>query len=64
MLDGDRKNIPYLDEIIKKAVPNGRPAGPDEVAAAIPYLCGAEASYITGTNIMIDGGLSIGPNWG
>jgi NAD(P)-dependent dehydrogenase (short-subunit alcohol dehydrogenase family) len=64
MLEGDRKKIPSLDEIIKKAVPNGRPAGPDEVAAAILYLSGGQASYITGSNIMIDGGLSIGPNFG
>jgi NAD(P)-dependent dehydrogenase (short-subunit alcohol dehydrogenase family) len=62
MLDKDRKNIPYLDEIMKKAVPNGRPAAPDEVAAVSLFLCGAEASYITGANIMIDEELSIG--WG
>jgi NAD(P)-dependent dehydrogenase (short-subunit alcohol dehydrogenase family) len=63
MLDGDRKHIPYVDELIKKAVPNGRPLGPDEVAAAILYLCGAESTFITGSNIMIDGGLSIGPSF-
>lgn len=63
MLDGDRKHIPILDDLIKKAVPNGRPLGPDEVAAANLYLCGAESTYITGSNIMIDGGLSVGPTF-
>jgi 3alpha(or 20beta)-hydroxysteroid dehydrogenase len=48
-----------LNEVIKRAVPIGRAADPDEVAAAIIYLLGA--TYVTGTHIMIDGGLSIGP---
>lgn len=64
MLEGDRKHIPGLDDLIKKAVPNGRPLGPDEVAAAVLYLCANEATYIMGSNIMIDGGLSIGPTFG
>jgi 3-hydroxybutyrate dehydrogenase len=32
---------------------------PDEVAAAVAYLCGPEASFITGSSLMIDGGWSI-----
>lgn len=64
MLDGDRKNIPQLDNLIKSAVPNGRAIGPDEVAAAIMYLCGPDSSFITGSNIMIDGGLGVGPTFG
>jgi 3-hydroxybutyrate dehydrogenase len=31
---------------------------PDEVAELVAYLCGAEASFITGTSIMMDGGWS------
>ncbi|PVI03083.1 NAD(P)-binding protein [Periconia macrospinosa] len=63
MLDSDREHIPHLDKIIQKAVPNGRLIGPDEVAAAILYLCGAESTFITGSNVMIDGGLSLGPTF-
>jgi 3-oxoacyl-[acyl-carrier protein] reductase len=36
--------------------PVGRPGTPDEVAAAIAFLCTAEASYITGQTLVVDGG--------
>lgn len=31
---------------------------PDEVAAAVHYLCSDDASFVTGTNLVIDGGWS------
>jgi 3-oxoacyl-[acyl-carrier protein] reductase len=37
----------------------GRGGTPDEVAALIAWLATAEASYITGQAIVIDGGNSI-----
>ena len=39
--------------------PMGRSGTPEEVAAAIAWLCSAEASYITGQTIVLDGGNSI-----
>jgi 3-oxoacyl-[acyl-carrier protein] reductase len=36
--------------------PVGRPGTPEEVAAAIAFLCSAEASYITGQTLVVDGG--------
>ncbi len=34
----------------------GRPAEPAEIAAAIAFLASHDASYVTGTNLMVDGG--------
>jgi len=39
--------------------PMGRPGTPDEVAAAIAFLCTPSASYITGQILVIDGGNSV-----
>jgi 3-oxoacyl-[acyl-carrier protein] reductase len=42
------------------AIPAGRFATPDEVAAAVAFLCTPDAGYITGATLDIDGGLAMG----
>ncbi|QQS24593.1 MAG: 3-oxoacyl-ACP reductase FabG [Actinomycetota bacterium] len=42
------------------AVPLGRVATPDEIAAAVAFLASADAAYITGAVIPVDGGLGMG----
>jgi NAD(P)-dependent dehydrogenase (short-subunit alcohol dehydrogenase family) len=43
-----------------KRVPLGRFAEPDDVASAVAFLASDDAAYITGENLVIDGGTSIG----
>jgi 3-oxoacyl-[acyl-carrier protein] reductase len=40
-----------------KTVPAGRFGDPDEFGAACAFLCSAHAGYITGQNLLIDGGV-------
>lgn len=41
---------------VRAQCPVGRPAEPQEIAAAVVFLCSQHASYITGAMLAIDGG--------
>ena len=43
-----------------KSVPMGRFAQPAEIGAAIAFLAGDEAAFITGQTLFVDGGASLG----
>jgi 3-oxoacyl-[acyl-carrier protein] reductase len=43
---------------LRDAVPARRPGTPEEVAACVRFLASAEASYVTGVTLTVDGGLS------
>lgn len=45
---------------IAQAVPLGRLASTDEIAAAVTFLASDEAGYITGVVLPVDGGLGMG----
>ena len=43
-----------------KQVPMGRAGTPDDMAAAALYLCSPASAFVTGTNLVVDGGESLG----
>lgn len=49
------------DEAMKKqtaTIPLGRMAEPEEIAAAVAFLCSQRAAYVTGINMLVDGGVT------
>lgn len=47
-------------EQIRKNIPLGRYASPEEIARVVRFLAGEDAAYITGAVIPVDGGLGMG----
>jgi NAD(P)-dependent dehydrogenase (short-subunit alcohol dehydrogenase family) len=47
----------YLDSQMAR-VPAGRAGDPDELGAAVVFLASPAANYITGTTLVVDGGLT------
>jgi 3-oxoacyl-[acyl-carrier protein] reductase len=48
------------EERYLSTVPMGRFAQPNEIAAAIAFFAGADAAFITGQTLFVDGGASLG----
>ncbi|WP_076590823.1 SDR family oxidoreductase [Herminiimonas arsenitoxidans] len=44
-------------DMLKGLIPVGRPGKPEEMASLAVFLCSAQASYITGNLMAVDGGL-------
>jgi 3-oxoacyl-[acyl-carrier protein] reductase len=52
-----------VDEVRRASqasIPAGRYGEPQELAAAVAFLCGAPASFITGEQLRVDGGMVSG----
>lgn len=46
-------------EVILAKIPAGRMGGPEDIAAAVLYLASAEAGYVTGQTLHINGGMAM-----
>lgn len=49
---------PWFVDTLVGGTPLGRVGRPDEIAAAIAFLCSPDAAYITGHALVVDGGFS------
>ena len=50
------KGLPEYFEQVKKSIPFGRYGAPEEVARVVTFMASPAASWVTGTNIIVDGG--------
>jgi 3-oxoacyl-[acyl-carrier protein] reductase len=50
------RDLEVVRAAARKAIPAGRFGDPDEFGAACAFLCSAQAAFITGQNLLLDGG--------
>ena len=57
-LSATRANAPDLDALSTMIVPMGVKGLPEDIAEGVLYLASDASRYVTGTELVIDGGLS------
>src|SRR6266540_528191 len=54
---------PEAKHAIEEEIPLGRMGKPEEIAAAVAWVASAQSDYVTGTTIVVDGGMSLYPKF-
>ena len=57
VIEGSMTDDAFPPDVVKQIVPAGRVGKPEEVAALVAFLCSADAGYINGQVIGINGGM-------
>ena len=62
-ISGDRRDAAngMIGQVAAQAQPLQRAGTADDIAGAVAYLASDDASFVTGTHIVVDGGMTIGP---
>ncbi|KAL6721050.1 hypothetical protein ACLMJK_000150 [Lecanora helva] len=59
MMERDVQKTPQLPQIIQAIGPLGRMAEPEGIGDVIVFLCSPAASYVNGTGLIVDSGLTL-----
>ncbi|HEV8296002.1 MAG TPA: SDR family NAD(P)-dependent oxidoreductase [Acidimicrobiales bacterium] len=59
MLRAVEAERPHLIESLERAIPIGRLARPDDIAAVVGFLCSEAAGYLTGQTFSVSGGITM-----
>jgi glucose 1-dehydrogenase len=54
---------PEAKHAVESEIPLGHMGQPEQIAAAVAWAASAEADYVTGTTIVVDGGMSLYPRF-
>ncbi len=54
---------PEAKHAVEQEIPLGHMGNPEDIAAAVAWAASAEANYVTGTTIVVDGGMSLYPRF-
>ncbi|MGH2858220.1 MAG: glucose 1-dehydrogenase [Solirubrobacteraceae bacterium] len=54
---------PEQKHAVEAEIPLGRMGKPEEIAAAVVWAASEQASYVTGTTLVVDGGMSLYPKF-
>ncbi len=58
---GDPNDLERATEVLQESALMGRPGIPDDIAAGALYLASDDAAFVTGSTLMVDGGITWAP---